>query len=83
VLDVNQEIAPQIGTAQTATTTPGGSVRPSGSSLTYLLAVDPSEAQAIIFMLSNESIYLTLTQKGQTPPTSLSCAGYPQLEHKP
>ncbi len=85
VLDVNQEVAPQVGTPEPgnptnlATTT----VRPGGTSLTYLLAVGPAQAQDIIFMASNESLYLTLTQKGQPAPSALPCAGYPQLQKKP
>jgi Flp pilus assembly protein CpaB len=85
VLDVNQEVAPQVGTPQPgrATNLATSTVRPAGLSLTYLLAVGPAQAQDIIFMASNESLYFTLTHKGQAAPSALPCAGYAQLQKKP
>jgi len=68
VLDVSREVAPRV-TAQptTATTQPGaaGGERAGGETLTYLLAVDPVEAERLVFIVNNESIYLTLVPPDQ------------------
>ena len=63
VLDVSSEVAPRRAVADQE------QVRPTGQPITYLLALDPSEAQRVIFMTSNESLYLALNGK-DAPPAS-------------
>ena len=71
VLDVSREVAPRVTTNQptTATTAPAtsGGERASGDTITYLLAVDPVQAERLIFVASNESFYMTLVPPNQPP----------------
>ena len=60
VLDVSIEVAPRRSSAEDGE-------RPSGSEVTYLLALDPVQAERVIFLTSNESLYLTLVPKGAPP----------------
>jgi Flp pilus assembly protein CpaB len=71
VLDVSDQVAPQRAQAQPTVE------RANGADLTYLLAVDPVQAQTLIFYSSQESLYLTLVPKGQAPSNTIPCAGYP------
>jgi len=71
VLDVSNEVAPQRAQAQPTTQ------RASGADLTYLVAVDPGQAQALIFFAQQESLYMTLVPKGQAPSATSPCVGYP------
>ena len=58
VLDVSTEIAPRrAGTSQ--------GERATGSQITYLLALDAVDAERVIFLAENETLYLTLVPKGQ------------------
>jgi Flp pilus assembly protein CpaB len=61
VLDVSQEVAPR------RTTSDPNNVRPTGTEITYLLALDATQAEKVIFLAANESLYLTLVPKGQPP----------------
>ncbi len=63
VLDVSSEVAPRRAVADQE------QVRPTGEPITYLLALDPMEAQRVIFMTSNESLHLALNGK-DAPPAS-------------
>jgi Flp pilus assembly protein CpaB len=67
VLDVSQEVAPTASGSTTATTTaPGTTGRPIGPpTITYLLAVDSSQAERLVFFTSYASIYLSLVPQGQ------------------
>lgn len=60
VLDVSIEVAPRRSTGEEGE-------RPSGSEITYLLALDPVQAERVIFLTTNESLYLTLVPKGAPP----------------
>ncbi|MDQ3353210.1 MAG: Flp pilus assembly protein CpaB [Actinomycetota bacterium] len=68
VLDVSSEVAPRRAVADQE------QERVTGSAITYLLALDPVEAERVIFMTSNESLYLALTGK-DVPPTSTDAPG--------
>ncbi len=48
--------------------------RATGSAITYLLALDPVEAERVIFMTSHESIYLALAGN-DVPPASTPAPG--------
>lgn len=54
VLDVSAEVAPRVAVADQ------DQERLAGSPITYLLALDPIESERVIFMTSNESLYLAL-----------------------
>lgn len=64
VLDVSQEVPPR------RTTSDPNNVRPAGTEITYLLALDAAQAEKVIFLAANESLYLTLVPKGQPPATT-------------
>ncbi|MHB1487569.1 MAG: RcpC/CpaB family pilus assembly protein [Acidimicrobiales bacterium] len=76
VLDVSIHL-PDYASAPSAT----GRVSP--PNLTYLLAVSPTQAQAIIFMTTNEALYLTQAQSGQAPLPLGQCVGTTQLLAQP
>lgn len=67
VLDVSTEVAPRRAAADAA-----AAERVGVSAITYLLAVNPSDAAKMIFLSEYESMYMTLVPKGQaasnTPP---------------
>ena len=74
VLDVSREIAPRVSTGQatsqstTETTAPAaGGERASGDQITYLLAVDAVQAERLAFVVTNESLYMTLAPPDQPP----------------
>jgi hypothetical protein len=48
--------------------------RTGGNPITYLLALDPGEAERVIFMTSNESLYLALSGD-DAPPLSTPAPG--------
>jgi hypothetical protein len=80
VLDVNPRPAQKSGNqSSTASTQPTGQ----SANVTYLLAVDPNVARAIIFFQSNESLYLTLVPHGQSPTGTLPCVSYAQEVQHP
>jgi pilus assembly protein CpaB len=60
VLDVSAEIAPRAAANR-------DEERPTGNRLTYLLALDAVQAERIIFLDANESLYFTLLPEGQGP----------------
>lgn len=68
VLDVSAEVAPRVAVADQE------QERVAGSPITYLLALDPVEAERVIFMASNESLYLALTGEN-APPASTPAPG--------
>lgn len=68
VLDVSAEIAPRVATSDQ------NQERATGNPITYLLALDPVEAERVIFMTSNESLYLALAGK-DVPPVATDGAG--------
>ncbi len=68
VLDVSSEVAPRRAVADQE------QVRATGEPITYLLALDPVEAERVIFMTSNESLYLALTGK-DVPPAGTPAPG--------
>jgi Flp pilus assembly protein CpaB len=68
VLDVSAEVAPRVAVADQQ------QERVGGSPITYLLALDPSEAERVIFMTSNEGLYLALTGD-EAPPLSTPAPG--------
>lgn len=61
VLDVSSEVAPRVA---------GSTDRPTGTTVTYLLALDPNEAERVIFLAANEQVWLALAGDGALPPTS-------------
>lgn len=63
VLDVSTEVAPRRALSDQE------QERPTGNAITYLLALDPFEAERVIYMASNESLYLALTGP-DVPPAS-------------
>ena len=68
VLDVSAEVAPRVAVADQQ------QERTGGNPITYLLALDPIEAERVIFMTSNESLYLALAGDG-APPLSTPAPG--------
>ncbi|HEV2068364.1 MAG TPA: Flp pilus assembly protein CpaB [Acidimicrobiales bacterium] len=68
VLDVSAEVAPRVAVADQQ------QERTGGNPITYLLALDPTEAERVIFMTSNESLYLALAGDG-APPLSTPAPG--------
>ncbi|MGH9301316.1 MAG: Flp pilus assembly protein CpaB [Acidimicrobiales bacterium] len=76
VLDVSNHI-PDYSSAPS----PAGRAVP--ANLTFLLAVNPGQAQAIVFMASNESLYLAKSASGQAPAPSGHCTGTTQLVSQP
>jgi Flp pilus assembly protein CpaB len=78
VLDVSMEVAPRRTTSQPATTTDEGSsqqttaggARVEGDSITYLVAVDAVQAERLIFVTSNDTLYLSLVPPNQQAATT-------------
>ena len=68
VLDVSAEVAPRVAVADQK------QERTAGNALTYLLALDPFEAERVIFMASHEGLYLALTGD-QAPPAGTPSPG--------
>jgi Flp pilus assembly protein CpaB len=68
VLDVSAEVAPRVaGADQKQERAPGGA-------LTYLLALDPFEAERVIFMASHEALHLALAG-AEAPPVGTPSPG--------
>jgi Flp pilus assembly protein CpaB len=57
VLDVSQEVAPR------RVSTDPNEPRPVGNDIVYLLAVDPTQAEQLIFTTAYETMWLTLAEK--------------------
>jgi Flp pilus assembly protein CpaB len=68
VLDVSTEVAPRRAVSDQ------DQERATGSPITYLLALDPVEAERVIFMTSHENLYLALAGK-DVPPASTPSPG--------
>lgn len=68
VLDVSAEVAPRVAVADQK------QERAPGNALTYLLALDPFEAERVIFMASHEALYLALAGD-QSPPAGTPSPG--------
>lgn len=65
VLDVDRTIAPRRGTAtETGTATPA---REAATTVTYLLALRPDDAEKVIFSTEFAGLYATLTADDATP----------------
>lgn len=64
VLDVSTEIAPRAGSTE-------ATERASGTTITYLLALTSNQAEQVIFLTSNESVYFSLLpgKQGGDQPT--------------
>ncbi len=62
VLDVSTEVAPRAATARDGDQAAGE--RPAGQQITYLLALDPVQAEQVIFHQSVENLYLSLVPQG-------------------
>jgi Flp pilus assembly protein CpaB len=71
-------------TAQAATPQTGGAtvVPAAGPDIVYVLAVDPVQAEALIFFQKNESLYLTVVPKGQPTAGATGCTGYREFVRK-
>lgn len=76
----------QVLAASTAQASPAPgsatSVPGAGPDIVYVLAVDPGQAQALIFFQKNESMYFTVVPKNQAPASSTGCIGYKDYVHK-
>jgi pilus assembly protein CpaB len=71
VLDVSQEVAPRRGQATpTNDSSMNAAVRPTGSGLTYLLALKTGDAEKVIFQTEFERLYLSLTAEDAAPASS-------------
>lgn len=71
VLDVSQEVAPRRGQATpTSDTSMNAAVRPTGTGLTYLLALKTGDAEKVIFQTEFQHLYVSLTADGAAPATS-------------
>lgn len=68
VLDVSAEVAPRRAVSDQQ------QERVTGNAITYLLALDPVEAERVIFLTSNEGLYLTLAGEN-APPVSTDGPG--------
>ena len=68
VLDISAEVAPRRAVSDQ------DQERVTGNAITYLLALDPVEAERVIFLTSNEGIYLTLAGEN-VPPVSTDGPG--------
>jgi Flp pilus assembly protein CpaB len=76
VLDVSQIVAPYSAkTGATGRTIP--------TSITLLLAVTPTQAQEITFMMQNENLSVAQTQTGDVPPAAAVCMGTGQYSALP
>jgi pilus assembly protein CpaB len=71
-------------TAQgTGTTTGSATVVPAaGPDIVYVLAVDPGQAESLIFLQKNESLYFTVVPKNQAAAASTGCFGYKEFVRK-
>jgi pilus assembly protein CpaB len=71
-------------TAQgTGAATGGATVVPAaGPDIVYVLAVDPGQAEALIFLQRNESLYFTVVPKSQPASATSGCAGYRDFVRK-
>jgi Flp pilus assembly protein CpaB len=58
VLDVSSEVAPRVA---------GDEVRPTGGAVTYLLALDPHEAERVIYLAANAEVWFALTGAADAP----------------
>ena len=63
VLDVSSEVAPRVA---------GSEDRPSGTAVTYLLALDPNEAEQVIFLAANEQVWMALAGPNSPVPAPTS-----------
>lgn len=61
VLDVSSEVAPRVT---------GSEDRPAGTTVTYLLALDPNEAEQVIYLASNAQAWLALVGNAAPLPAS-------------
>ncbi len=70
VLDVSDEVTPRR--AEPVTTADGTTVtqaaRVGGSEITLLLAVDPAQAEQVVFASTNDQLWFSLTPEGAEPP---------------
>jgi Flp pilus assembly protein CpaB len=87
VLDVSQ-VVPPLGNAASASSsssssTSANSGRTIPGTITLLLAVSPAQAQEITFMTQNETLSVTQTQRGTTPPPIGVCEGTGQYTSVP
>ena len=71
-------------TAQAAASQAAGAtvVPAAGPDIVYVLAVDPGQAEALIFFQKNESLYLTVVPKGQPAAAATGCTGYRDFVRK-
>jgi Flp pilus assembly protein CpaB len=76
VLDVSQIVAP-------SNSKPSASGRTIPANITLLLAVTPTQAQEITFMMQNETLSVAQTQKGDVPPAASLCMGTGQYTALP
>jgi Flp pilus assembly protein CpaB len=73
VLDVSQQVAPQASDVAAAADSTGTSAeknRTGAGSLTYLLALTPSEASKVIFTSSMNELYFTVVRHGDPASTA-------------
>jgi Flp pilus assembly protein CpaB len=85
VLDVS-DVVPPLATQTTTPssgTTPATTGRTIPQSLTLLLAVTPTQAQEVTFMMQNETLSVAQTQKGNAPPAASVCNGTGQYTAVP
>ena len=66
----------------TGTTASPTAVAAAGPDIVYVLAVDPGQAQTLIFFQKNESLYFTVVPKNQPAASPTGCAGYGEFVHK-
>jgi Flp pilus assembly protein CpaB len=60
VLDVSTEVAPRVASGET-------SERAGTSNVTYLLALDADQAERVIYLATNQELWLTLQGEGNPP----------------
>jgi Flp pilus assembly protein CpaB len=65
-----------------ATASNGAVVPAAGPDIVYVLAVDQSQAQQLIFFQKNEALYLTVVPKGQPSASTTGCTSYPEYVRK-
>jgi len=63
VLDVSTEVAPRVS---------GNEERATGDAVTYLLALDPNEAEQVIFLAANEQVWMALAGPNSPVPAPTS-----------
>jgi len=59
VLDVSNEVAPRVSSSE--------GERPAATTVTYLLALDPNEAERVIFLAANAQLWLALQNADAAP----------------